>query len=439
MFMGFEEMLNEESPCLDKFKVGVKLDATVTQLRGKEVAFVVDDYFCGSISLSEFYNKPEVGDLIPVFLETFDDGFGNSIYYHRKGLVEEKLDSMSDAIDACECVSAEVVSVSKSGLNLLIDGYVDAFMPKKQVSIEYISDFEHLVGTFIDGKILSFDPVHGNLILSRKEKIRDEEGVFTSLDYGVVYDCIVTSIARFGLFVDIGGLTGLIHVSDLSWDLSAANLSSFNRGDKIKAMAKHVCFDERGNERFYLSIKHLDNSPWENAKSSLAIGSTHDFTIFKIETDTGSIVGGVGGVGGVISSKELGWTGVLLSKFNIGDIIPVTIDSMDNKLGFETVMVSHRNTQENPWVEINEKFKVGDIIDTVITEIYDGEMLFVRLVGDVDAIVYPLDVDITSPYEKMSEYAVGDSVRVKLTQISSSKKRLIASIKDAIDVDNRDS
>lgn len=431
--MTFEDMLNEQSFNLKELAVGSRIEADVTEVRAKDVVFSHDEFFVGVLPVSEFSVTPSIGDKITVYISELDDGYGNVVYDHKDGMRNEVIHHLSSKIDDGDVVDALVVSVSRAGLNLIVDGYVDAFMPKKQVSIEYMEDFDHLVGTTIKAKILSFDELHENLILSHKALLRDEgDGALETLDYGVTYDCVVTGVAKFGLFVDVGGLTGLIHVTDLDWDLSKANVSKYARGDKIKAMAKFISEDDKGNKRFYLSVKHLDNSAWEQVSSSLPIRSVQDFEIFKIETDTGNILGSVCGVCAIIPSKEVSWVATLMSNFHIGQIIPVTIESMDNKLGFETIVVSHRNTQRNPWAEIKNTFNVGDVIQTKITKIYDGEMLFVRLLDEVDAIVYPVDVDWVDPKAAMASMAVGDEVQVKITQLNHLKKKITASIKDVI-------
>ena len=429
--MTFEDMLNEQTSGMEDLVVGARINAIVTAVRSKEVAFTHGGFFVGELPISEFWKKPCAGDEVQVFISELDDGHGNMIYDHKEGMKSEVLNDLVELIDDGGVVEAEVISVARAGLNVMVNGYVDGFMPKKQVSIEYMSDFEHLIGTTLQSKILLLDDIHENLILSHKALLRDEGiGELETLEYGIVYDCVITSIAKFGLFVDVGGLTGLIHITDLDWDLSSASVGGYSRGDKIKAIAKFVSEDGNGKKRFCLSVKHLDNTPWENAVMSLPIRSVQDFKIFKIESETGDIVGSVGGVCAVIPSKEIGWVASLLSDFKIGEVVTVTIEHMDNKLGFEKIIVSHKNTKENPWEEINNTFKVGDIIDTKVTKVYSGEMLFVRLVDGVDAIVYPTDVDWVDPHGEMSKLSVGDDVRVKLTQINHLKKKLTASIKD---------
>ncbi|MGR5365797.1 S1 RNA-binding domain-containing protein [Photobacterium damselae] len=429
--MTFEDMLDEQSVGLESLVVGFRVEANVTKIKGKDVVFEHGDFFVGTVPLSEFHEKPSVGSKVSVFIAELDDGFGNVLYDHKNGMKRDALEKIAGVIETKGIVEAEVVSVARAGLNLLVNGYVEAFMPKKQVSIEYMSDFDHLVGTKIEAKILSFDEEHENLILSHKELLRDSsDGALETLDYGVVYDCIVTGIARFGLFVDVGGLTGLIHISDLDWDLSKANVNNYSRGDKIKAMAKFVDEDRNGGKRYYLSVKHLDITPWENAKSTIAIRSIQDFEICKVETDTGNIMGSVAGICAMIPAKEVSWVASLMSDFNVGQIIPVAVEYMDNKLGFETIIVSHKNATENPWSEIMSNFKVGDIIDTVVTRIFSGEMLFVRILDGVDAIVHISDVDWISPTNAMEQLSVGDSVQVKLTQVNQVRKKLTASIKD---------
>ncbi|PSV01062.1 S1 RNA-binding domain-containing protein [Photobacterium kishitanii] len=431
----FEKLLDEQLSTLC-FKPNEIVEAAVVEVDRHKVLVDVGLHTTGELKITEFMVPPSVGDYIQVVVDELDDGEGNLKISHNEVMVKQQLDDVQSLVENKTTVDAKVVEIRKAGLIVNV-GYLTGFMPKRQASIEYVEDFTSFLNQVFKVKILSHDQIHENLIVSHKQYLIDEIGgeiarLEAPVEVGGVYEGKVTGIAPFGLFVDIGShSTVLLHITDINWDLTKAVIEDFKFGDILSLRAKSVVTSDNGSQRICMSLKHMDMSPWEKAKDDFVIGERFKATIYKIEEETGNLIVSINGIPGVVENKDVSWTRMTNSNLNNvfkrGQEIDVVVKGFENKMGFESIVLSHKGCQSNPWESINEKFKVGQVLDTVVTSVSE-KMLFVKVEGDVEAIVHVREVDWINPFEAIKSISSGDNVRVKLMEIDSSERKVSASI-----------
>ena len=429
--MEFERLLNESMGSFEHKPTEI-IEAEVTHVDRHKVIVDVGLHTEGLIPRSEFVEQPVVGDRIRVVVEALDDGDGQLKITHREVMRTEQLERIPDMVSNGEIVDCKVVATARAGLMVQV-GYLDGFMPRKQVDVVPVQNHEEFVGQSVRAKILSMDSTHNNLIVSRKMAILDERGGVVPLlehpvEVGDIIEGKVINIKRFGVFVDIGGISPLLHISDLDWDVLAADTSKLAVGDRLKVIVKHKDADTK---RYCLSLKHLNMGKWEEAKAELAVDSQHTAKVVKVE-ENGDIHVVVGGVSGLIKNKEVSWTRMTTSSINAafrrGQEIPVKVVGFDETKGFETVLVSHKACVSNPWNDIRKVCKEGDQIDAKVKSVGD-KMIFVNIHGDIDAIVHVREISWVNPFEAIQNINVNDTVKVAITSIDIEDRRVVASIK----------
>ena len=279
----------------------------------------------------------------------------------------------------------------------------------------------------------SFDSTHENLVVSCRAAIIDERGgiipaLDRELEVGEVVDGKVINIKRYGVFVDIGGVSSLLHISDLSWNSENADPESFAIGDRLQVVIKKKDAD---TNRYFLSVKHIDMSPWETAKQSLAKGTTQKATIIKVD-DNGDVRVSVGGVSGLIKSSDVSWTRMTPSSINAefrrGAEVDVKVIGFDDTFGFEGILVSRKLCINNPWDKICSTYKVGDVIEASIKSVSE-KMVFINVFEDIDAIVPVREISWVNPEREIYNLNIGDKVKAIITAIDVEDRRVVASMK----------
>ncbi|ELP6119174.1 TPA: S1 RNA-binding domain-containing protein [Vibrio vulnificus] len=425
MNQNFEQMLEEQMGTMS-FNKNEIVNATVVNINQHFIELDVSLHTNAFLKRDEVPYEPKVGDTLKVIIEALDNGVGEIELTHKEFMVEQQKDSIPQIMENGESVECTVIEARSKGL-IARFGYLEGFIPRRSVDVVPVDDLDQYIGKKLLAKIINNDVAHGNVVLSPKHHIIAERGghiekLEKAPEVGDVLEGKVTNVVQFGAFIDIGGITSLLHISDYAWDMTDVNPSDLEIGQRVTVMVKSI---DEPKGLYQLSQKHADMTPWEKAKQQMPIGSQHVAKIIKVKKDGGLFVS-VNGVPAIIQNTEIAWTRMTISHmksiFNHGDEINVLIEGFDNAIGFENIQCSHRKTLDNPWVELESKFKVGNEIDVMVSSIQDS-MAFVKITDQIDAIVHDV--------EQLSGKKVGDFIKVRLTHISPEERKVVAVLPSA--------
>ncbi|KPM98628.1 S1 RNA-binding domain-containing protein [Vibrio alginolyticus] len=420
MNQNFEQMLEEQMGAIS-FNKNEIVEATVVDVNQHNIELDVNLHTSAFLKRDEVPYEPKVGDKLKVIVEALDNGVGEIELTHKELMIEQQKDSIPQIMENAESVECVVVEARAKGL-IARFGYLEGFIPRRSIDVVPVDDLESYLGKSLLAKIINNDVAHGNVVLSPKHHIIAERGgVIEKLEkppeVGDVLEGKVTNVVPFGAFIDIGGITSLLHISDYAWDMTGVKSTDLEIGQRVTIMVKSI---DEAKGLYQLSQKHADMAPWEKAKQQMPIGSQHAAKIIKVKNDGGLFIS-VNGVPAVIPSTEIAWTRMTVSHmksiFSHGDEVNVLIEGFDNAIGFENIQCSHRKTLENPWIELESKFKVGNEIEVKISSIQEL-MAFVKITDQIDAILHDVD--------QLAGKKVGDVVKVRLSHISAEERKVVA-------------
>jgi small subunit ribosomal protein S1 len=387
----------------------------------------------GPIPLYEFSDyelkKLKVGDEIEVLLDRLEDENGNVVLSYQKAKSLRAWDKLLGLAEKDEPVRGVVTHKVKGGLS--VDIGVPAFLPGSQVDIQRVTDFDQFVNQEIICKILKVNKKRGNVIVSRRRYLEDQRSedkkkALETLAEGQVIQGIVKNITNYGVFVDIGGIDGLLHITDMSWRRISHPSEMVKIGDTITV--KVISFD-KNHEKISLGMKQLEENPWEKVEERYKVGSTLKGKISSI-TDYGLFVEVEKGIEGLVHISEVSWTERItnLSKhYKVGDEVEVAIVALDK--GNRRMSLSIKRLHEDPWKVVAEKFHVGDKITGPITNITDFG-IFVQLYDGVDGLVHISDISWTEHIVHPADrYKPGDVVDVTILSIHPENKKISLGLK----------
>ncbi len=391
----------------------------------------------GRIPLSEFHRpgqKPEmnVGDVFDVFIENVDNANGETILSREKAIKQQSWNKLQDAFDNNNVVTGIPFNRVKGGMSVDLNGVV-AFLPGSQIDTrQIIKDTKELLNKPLDLMILKMDKFRGNIVVSRKaisevELKEQREELLSSIKEGSIVEGKVKNLTDYGAFIDLGGMDGLVHITDISWTKINSPSDVLKLGDNINV--KVLKFDEELS-RLSLGIKQLTENPWENIDENIKpnneveakVNSISDTVINLLINDK---------YDGVVSLGEMTW----LKKpphpsklASINDTINVKIIELDNEK--KKISCSIKQTKNNPWEKLNETVKVNDIIDTEVVNIVDFG-IFVKVHDEIDGMVHVSDLswDEKKCQSYLDSLKKGDKVKVKILEINVEKERISLGIK----------
>lgn len=371
------------------------------------------------------------GDIVEVALESIDDGMGHTILSRIKAKQIKMWKELEIAMQTKKPVTGVVTGSVKGGLTVDI-GVIKAFLPGSLIDIRAIKDFQYLQDQEIEALVIKMDEVRNNVVISRKAFMQedsciDREKLLESLEEGETVKGIVKNIADYGAFIDLGGVDGLLHITDISWNRVNHPSEKLTIGDNIEV--KVLSYDKE-NTRISLGLKQLSSSPWENISERLPIGKKVSGEISNL-TDYGAFVNIEDGVEGLVHVSEMDWTNnnVRPAKlFKLGQEVEVVI--LDVQESNHRISLSMKKTQENPWETFDNKFKKGDKIKTKIKSITDFG-IFVGLEGNIDGLIHLADIswEKQSTDETLMNYSKGQELEVVVLNIDAEKERVSLGIK----------
>jgi len=435
MSESFSELF-ENSESQQNVKVGALLMGTVVSMNREKAVINVGLKSEGFISLNQFkdaHGELEIseGDVVEVALESIDDGLGHTLLSREKAKRIKMWQELEAAMTSKEVVTGVVTGVVKGGLTVDI-GVIKAFLPGSLVDVRPVKDFDYLQGQEIEAIVIKMDEVRNNIVISRKAVMQevnsaDKEALLETLEEGKEIEGIVKNLADYGAFVDLGGIDGLLHITDIAWHRVNHPSEKLSIGDKITV--KVLNYDKE-KMRVSLGLKQLTPSPWDSISERLPIGKKVTGEVSNL-TDYGAFVRIEQGVEGLVHVSEMDWTNANArpSKFvKLGQEVEVVV--LDVQESKHRISLSMKQAQENPWEAFEGNFNKGDKIKVVVKSITDFG-LFVGLPGGIDGLIHLADISWKkqSVDQIVSDYSKGQELDVVILNIDAEKERISLGIK----------
>ncbi len=439
MSESFAELF-ENSAEQQNVKVGALLVGTVVSINREKAIVNVGLKSEGFIPLDEFKNqqgelKVEEGDIVEVALKSIDDGLGNTLLSHADAKRIKLWHSLELAMTSKEIVTGVVTGAVKGGLTVDI-GVVKAFLPGSLVDVRPVKDFSYLTGQEIEAIVIKMDEVRNNIVISRKAVLQeansaDREALLEELEEGKEIEGIVKNLADYGAFVDLGGVDGLLHITDISWQRVNHPSEKLTIGDKITV--KVLNYDKE-KMRVSLGLKQLTVSPWDSISDRLPIGKKVQGTVSNL-TDYGAFLSIEEGVEGLVHVSEMDWTNANARPSKIvklgQEVEVVVLDVQESK---HRISLSMKQAQENPWESFEATHNKGDKIPVRVKSITDFG-LFVGLLGGIDGLIHLADIswEKQSSDQLVSSYSKGQELEVIILNIDAEKERISLGIKQLLE------
>lgn len=389
----------------------------------------------GRIPLKEFGAQGKdgalkPGDTVEVYVERIENALGEAVLSREKARREESWVRLEEKFNAGERVDGVIFSQVKGGFTVDLDGAV-AFLPRSQVDIRPIRDVTPLMHNPQPFEILKMDRRRGNIVVSRRtvlEESRAEQRseIVQNLEEGQVVEGVVKNITDYGAFVDLGGIDGLLHVTDMAWRRVNHPSEILTIGQTVKVQIIRINQD---THRISLGMKQLESDPWEGIAAKYPIGKKIVGAVNNI-TDYGAFVEIEPGIEGLIHVSEMSWTkknvhpGKLLSTSQEVEVVVLEVDPSKRRIS-----LGLKQTLDNPWTTFAEKFPVGTVVEGEVKNKTEFG-LFIGLEGDVDGMVHLSDLDWNRPGEQViEEYNKGDVVKAVVLDVDVEKERISLGIK----------
>jgi len=418
------------------------IEGTVAAVNDKGVIIDIGFKSEGVIDRSEFDKIPEIGEKIKVFLVCFESKKGHLILSKERADFEARWDELRSAFTEESIITGKIIKRIKGGF--VVDlGVVNAFLPGSQIDVKAVTDYDQYLGNDYEFKIVKFNEFRQNIVVSRKAILVNDfdqhrKEILDKIKVNEVYDGIIKNITDFGAFIDLGGMDGLLHITDITWGRINHPTEKLNLGDQIKV--KIIDYNE-DNGRISLGTKQLTEDPWKESSKKYEIGKIISGKVVNL-MNYGLFLELEEGVEGLIHISEMSWTKHIKhpsDMYKIGDKIDakvLSINSDDKKIS-----LGIKQLVENPWENVNDLFKSGDIIKGKISNIVNNGC-FVSMNDDIEGFLHNNDISWTRKIKSISDFIdIKQSIELKIIDISSNDKRITLSLKDIhedpwINIDN---
>ena len=435
----FESGLNEDDR-KEKAELEQMYDTTLEDLHENEVfkgqvvritdkEAIVDINFKseGVISLNEFrYNQDlKVGDIVEVMVDQREDKNGQLILSHKKARTLNAWDAVNKAHDSQEIVNGYIKARTKGGMIVDVFG-IEAFLPGSQIDVKPIRDYEQFVGKTMEFKVVKINPEFKNVVVSHKALIEadievQKKEIVAQLEKGQVLEGEVKNITSYGVFVDLGGVDGLIHITDLSWSRINHPSEILEDGQKINVVI--LDFDE-DKSRIQLGIKQLEAHPWDALDADIKVGDKVKGKVVVL-ADYGAFVEVAPGVEGLIHVSEMSWSTHLRSAqdfVKVGDEVEAVVLTLDREE--RKMSLGIKQLTPDPWTDITTKYPVGSTHKGKVRN-FTNFGVFVELEEGVDGLIYISDLSWTKKIKHPSEFcAVDDILDVVVLELDVEARRL---------------
>ena len=381
----------------------------------------------GVISLNEFRYNPDlkVGDEVEVLIDVREDKSGQLVLSHRKARTIKAWDRVNDAHDNEEVVQGFVKCRTKGGMIVDVFG-IEAFLPGSQIDVKPIRDYDQYVGKNMEFKVVKINQEFKNVVVSHKALIEadieeQKKEIIGQLEKGQVLEGVVKNVTSYGVFIDLGGVDGLIHITDLSW-------SRINHPSEIVELDQRlnvVILDFDDNKsRIQLGLKQLEKHPWEALSDDIQIGSKIKGKVAVI-ADYGAFVEVAEGVEGLVHVSEMSWSTHLRSAqdfVNVGDEVEAVVLTLDREE--RKMSLGVKQLTPDPWTDITSKYPVGSRHKGIVRN-FTNFGVFLELEEGIDGLIYISDLSWTKKIKHPSEFvAVGDTLEVEVLELDVDGRKL---------------
>jgi len=392
----------------------------------------------GRIPMREFYTpgsdtSVQVGDDVDVYIERIENALGDAVFSREKARREESWIKIAKVFEKEEPVPGTIVSRVKGGFTVDL-GSINAFLPGSQVDIRPVRDITPLMGQEQPFMILKMDRSRGNIVVSRRailEESRAEQRaeLVGQLAEGETREGIVKNITDYGAFVDLGGIDGLLHVTDMTWRRINHPSQVLAVGDTVQVKIIRI---NPETQRISLGMKQLQEDPWEAASAKYTVGSRHTGTVTNI-ADYGAFIELEEGVEGLVHVSEMSWTkknvhpGKIVSTSQEVEVEVLEVDGEKRRIS-----LGIKQVQSNPWDSFTDRYPVGTVISGEVRSVTEFG-LFIGLDGDIDGMAHLSDLSWDkSGEEALKDYKKGDTVDAKILEVDVEKERISLGIKQLV-------
>ncbi|MFC2273105.1 MAG: 30S ribosomal protein S1 [Capnocytophaga granulosa] len=400
---------------------------TVTHLTDREAIIDINAKSEGVISLNEFRYNPnlKVGDKVEVLVDIREDKTGQLVLSHKKARTIKAWDRVNAAFESGEIVNGFVKCRTKGGMIVDVFG-IEAFLPGSQIDVKPIRDYDQFVNKTMEFKVVKINHEFKNVVVSHKALIEadieeQKREIIGQLEKGQVLEGVVKNITSYGVFVDLGGVDGLIHITDLSWSRINHPTEVLELDQKINVVI--LDFDDN-KSRIQLGLKQLQKHPWEALSDDLKVGDKVKGKVVVI-ADYGAFVEVADGVEGLIHVSEMSWSTHLRSAqdfVNIGDEVEAVILTLDRDERKMSLGIKQLTT--DPWTDITAKYPVGSKHTGTVRN-FTNFGVFVELEEGIDGLVYISDLSWTKKIKHPSEFcSVGDKMDVVVLELDVNTRKL---------------
>ena len=403
------------------------VEGTVIHMTERDAIIDINAKSEGVISLNEFRYNPKlsVGDKVEVLIDVREDATGQLILSHRKARVIKAWDRVIAANETGEIVNGFVKCRTKGGMIVDVFG-IEAFLPGSQIDVKPIRDYDQYVNKTMEFKVVKINHEFKNVVVSHKALIEadieiQKKEIISQLEKGQVLEGIVKNITSYGVFMDLGGVDGLVHITDLSWSRINHPSEIVELDEKLNVVI--LDFDEN-KSRIQLGLKQLSKHPWDALGEDVKVGDEVEGKVVVI-ADYGAFIEVAEGVEGLIHVSEMSWYTHLRSAqdfVSVGDVVKaqiLTLDREDRKMSLGIKQLS-----QDPWTDITSKFPVG-FKHTGVVRNFTNFGVFVEMEEGIDGLIYISDLSWTKKIKHPSEFcAVGDQLEVVVLELDVEGRKL---------------
>ncbi|AKG07648.1 30S ribosomal protein S1 [Moraxella bovoculi] len=435
MSLSFAELFEQSNANEIKVEIGAVISGTVVAIDNERITVDTGLKSEGFIARSEFLNEAgelevAIGDKVDVVVEKVDNGMGETVLSREKAKHEESWRALEQLHENDEIVTGLISSKVKGGFTVEI-GSVRAFLPGSLVDVRPVRETTHLEGKELEFKVIKIDKQRNNIVVSRRavmeaENSAERDELLAKLEEGMEVNGIVKNLTDYGAFVDLGGIDGLLHITDMAWKRIKHPSEAVEVGQDLKV--KVLKFDRERN-RVSLGLKQLGSDPWGEVEKTYPVGTITKARVTNL-TDYGCFAEIAEGIEGLVHVSEMDHTNKNIhpSKVvQVGDEVDVMVLEIDGER--RRISLGIKQTMPNPWAEFDKNHAKGDKISGTIKSITDFG-LFIGLEGGIDGLVHLSDISWTeSGEEAIRNYSKGDTVEAVVLQVDAEANRISLGIK----------
>ncbi len=430
----FAELFAEHTEAGGEIREGAIVKGVVVDIIADHVIVDVGLKAEGQIPLREFREEDDtedtpprvkVGDEVEVLLETAEDQNGLVVLSKEKARKRKVWDEISKAVDLDTLVIGTIQARVKGGLSVMLAGGVKAFLPGSQVDLRPVRNLDAFLGQDYQFRIIKFNKKRGNIVLSRRvlleaERAELKEETLNRLQEGQIVEGVVKNLTDYGAFIDLGGIDGLLHITDMSWGRVNHPSELFQVGDKVQVKVLKFNTD---SERVSLGLKQITPDPWINAEDKYIPGTVVQGKVVSIK-DYGAFIELEEGIEGLVHVSEMSWTRQIKNPkqfLKIGDEVKAVV--LDIDVSQTRISLGMKQLEENPYEKVVETYPPGTVVEGVIRNIADFGV-FVELEPGIDGLVHITDLSWTQRVRHPSElYKKGDQVKAMVLNIDNSGEK----------------